>query len=61
MKKLELTDLEAIELENALKANICELSSLIEAGVSPVSRDAITNRIRILSNILKLLVKEEEA
>lgn len=58
MKTLELTDLEAIELENALKANICELSGLIEAGVSPVSRDAITNRIRILSNILKLLVKE---
>lgn len=58
MKKLELTDLEAIELENALKANICELSGLIEACVSPVSRNAITNRIRILSNILKLLVKE---
>lgn len=60
MKKLELTDLEAIELENALKANICELSGLIEAGVSTVSRDAITNRIRILSNILKLLVKEND-
>lgn len=58
MKELSLTELEAIELENALKANICELSALIEAGVSPVSRDAIANRIRILSNILKLLVKD---
>lgn len=59
MKELVLTDLEAIELENALKANICELSSLLEAGVSPVSRDAITNRIRMLSNILKLLEKKD--
>ena len=58
MKELSLTELEAIELENALKANICELSSLLEGGCSPVTRDAITSRIRILSNILKLLVKE---
>lgn len=60
MKTLELTELEAIELENALKANICELSSLIESGCSPVTRDAITNHIKMLSNILKLLVKDGE-